>query len=129
MTTWNAEFAANLLAKRGLHCHYSKTKSACFRIKGAQPRELAILLARKEGVTTYVNLRSVSGEVFPATGIEGIKEVGRYMRGHKGQQGNPGISGSVARQNPSLDPASHDVLRVHVLDEASLGRLLRWYEA
>ncbi|MDP2784729.1 MAG: hypothetical protein Q8O38_09095 [Sulfurimicrobium sp.] len=129
MNVWNAEFAVDLLAKRGLYCHYHKAKAACFRIKGAQPRELSIALARKGVVTTYVNLRSVSGELFPENGIEGIDVVERYMRGHKGLQENPGISGSVARNNPSLNPASHDVLRVHVLDEASIEKLLKWYEA
>ncbi len=128
MSVWNSEFAADLLAERGLYCHYRKTKSACFRIKGMQPRELAIALARKTVVTAYVNLHSVSGIAFPDSGFEGIEVVERYMRGHEGRDGNPGISVSVARNNPSLNPASHDVLRLHISDEASFARLLEWYE-
>lgn len=30
-------------------------------------------------------------------------------------------------KDPSLDPASNDVLRIHVRDDASLDRLLAWY--
>ena len=46
-----------------------------------------------------------------------------------GENGNPGISGSVARHNPSLDPAKTDVLLLHVRDAMALDRLLTWYTA
>lgn len=127
MTAWNSDVAADTLLKRGYQCHYRKTKTANFRIKGPQSREISIALGRLNGVTAYVNLNSTAGLPFPASGIDGIEIVQKYSRGHEGVNGNPGISVSVARTNPSLDPASNDVLRIHVRDDASLDRLLAWY--
>lgn len=127
MSSWNAEAAADGLLKRGYQCHYRKTKSANFRVKGTQPREISISLARKNGVTAYVNCYSARGVAFPDQGVNGIELLGKYLRGHEGVNGNRGISESVARNNPSLDPASNDVLRLDVRDEASLDRLLAWY--
>lgn len=127
MSTWNAETAAEGLLKRGYQCHYRKTKSANFRIDGTQLREISISLARKNGVTAYVNRLSTQGVAFPGQGLDGVEILERYPRGHVGVNGNPGIAGSVARNNHSLDPASNDVLRIEVRDDASLGRLLAWY--
>lgn len=127
MKLWNAEIAADNLLKLGLQCHYRKTKSANFRVNDAQSREISISLARKNGVTAYVNLYSTHGAAFPEAGLEGIQVLEKYQRGHQGVNDNPGIAGSVARNNPSLDPANNDVLRVDVRDEASLVRLFEWY--
>lgn len=127
MSSWNAEIAADDLLKRGYQCHYRKTKSANYRVNGAQSREISISLARKNGVTAYVNCYSTHGVVFPDQGLDGIEVLEKYPRGHVGVNGNPGIAASVARNNPSLDPASNDVLRLDVRDDASLDRLLAWY--
>lgn len=127
MNSWNADFAADRLANRGYQCHHQGTKSACFTVKGPQPREVAISLARKNGVTAYVNHCSSAGLPYPSEGLDGIQVLEKYVHGHQGVNGNPGIAGSVARKNPSLDPASNDVLRIEVRDEASLDRLLAWY--
>lgn len=129
MTGSSPEIAADGLLKRGFQCHYRKTKSANFRVKGTQPKEISISLARKNGVTAYVNLYSTIGDAFPDKGIEGVEVLEKYPRGHQGLNGNRGISESVARNNPSLDPASNDVLRVDVRDNSSLERLLAWYAA
>lgn len=127
MNAWNSDVAADALLKRDYQCHYRKTKTANFRIKGAVPREISIALGRVNGVTAYVNLNSTAGKPFPDGGIDGVEVVQKYVRGHTGINGNPGVSVSVARTNPSLDPASNDVLRIHVRDDASLDRLLAWY--
>ncbi len=127
MSGWNPDVAADALSKRDYQCHYRKTKTANFRFKGPQSREISIALGRLNGVTAYVNLQSTGGLPFPENGIEGIEIVQKYSRGYEGINGNPGISVSVARTNPSLDPASNDVLRIHVRDDASLDRLLAWY--
>lgn len=127
MNVWNSDVAADALLKRDYQCHYRKTKTANFRIKGPQPREISIALGRLNGVTAYVNLHSTGGSPFPENGIDGIEIVQKYPRGYEGINGNPGISVSVARTNPSLDPASNDVIRIHVRDNPSLDRLLAWY--
>lgn len=128
MNIWNAETAADSLLKRGLQCHYRKTKSANFRVvNGEPPREISISLARKNGVTVYVNRYSALGVAFPEESLEGIQVLEKYPRGHEGVNGNPGISESVARNNPSLDPASNDVLRLDIRDDPALARLLEWY--
>lgn len=129
MNAWNSDAAENVLLQRDYPCHYRKTKTANFHINGAVPREISIALGRANSVTAYVNLNSVAGKPFPEGGIDGIEVVQKYPRGHSGINGNPGISASVARNNPSLDPASNDVLRIRVRDDASLDRLLAWYAA
>jgi hypothetical protein len=129
MTVWNGQAAANLLQGLSLRCHYRKTKSANFSIPGQQPREISISLARKDGVTAYVNRYSATGQVFPVGGIDGISIVKLYPRGYTGVNGNPGIARSVAAENPTLNPKKYDVLRVHVQNEKSLRCLLEWYRA
>jgi hypothetical protein len=129
MISWNAEAAANMLEKNGLHCHYRKSKSANFRVKGESPREISIALGRVDIVTAYLNAVSTGGHGFPTEGIDGVAIAQHYIKGHQGRSGARGISESVARQNPTLDPRSHDVLRLHVRDQDSLVRLLQWYSA
>lgn len=124
---WNAERAANALDLRGLQCHHRKMKSANFRITGPHPREISIALGRSSVVSVFVNRRSVTGVAFPARGLDGIVIAKSYTRGHEGREGNRGISDSVARQNPSLDPANNDILRLHVRDGCAFTKLLDWY--
>jgi hypothetical protein len=104
-----------------------KSKSAGFSIDSDKKRHIAISCVTTNTVTCYINFCSVNGEKYPTEDIEGIERKNLYPRGHKGTNGNPGISGSIARNNPSLDPSSNDVLRVHIASENSLNKLLRWY--
>lgn len=127
MTAWNSEVAANMLEKSGLQCHYRKTKSANFRVKGDHPREISIALGRIDSVTAYLNALSTGGHGFPDGGIDGVTIAQRYLKGHQGENGARGIAGSVARQNPTLDPNLHDVFRLRVRDQDSLARLMQWY--
>lgn len=128
MTVWNGERAADLLSAK-YSCHYRKTKSANFSVPGGCERQISIALGRQEGVTAYVNQVSVTGRVYPDAGIEGIAIAEAYAKGHRGTNGNPGISVSVATKNSALNPAINDVLRVHVRDEQSLYRLVDWYRS
>ena len=86
-------------------------------------------MARRNGVTAYVNRYSTTGEVFPVCGIHGVEVEQLYPRGHEGRNGSPGIAGSVARHNSSLDPKNNDVLRVHLHNAESLRYLLAWYSS
>jgi hypothetical protein len=126
---WNGESAATLLEELGFRCHYRKTKTANFSLTRSRLREISIPVTRRNGVTAYINRYSVTGEVFPIDGIDGIDVEELYARGHEGRNGNRGIAGSVARHNSSLDPKNNDVLRVHVHDAQSLRNLLAWYGA
>ena len=127
MSIWSGETAAQILEESGFRCHYRGTKSANFSVPGPQRREISIALERKNVVTAYVNRRSVIEQLFPADGIDGVDLVELYPHGHVGKNGNPGIAGSVARHNPSLNPRTNEVLRLHLRDEISLRRLLSWY--
>ncbi len=129
MATWNGKAAAQWLDVQGYDCHYRRCKSANYSVKGGSTREISVALERQSGVTAYVNQLSVSGIAFPHAGIVGIEIAASYLRGYRGLNGNRGISDSVARQNPSLNPMHNDVLRLHVQDMDSLSRLMRWYTA
>ena len=129
MNIWKGETAADEVNRRGYITHYRKTKSANYRFHGISPKEISISLARKDGVTAYVNRIAANGFPFPANGIESIEIAKMYPRGYEGAGGNRGISESVARENPSLDPRSNDVLRLEVRDIDSFRRLLDWYVA
>ena len=129
MIVWTGESAADELNRRGYISHYRKTKSANYRFRGIPPKEISISLARKDGVTVYVNRGAVSGTPFPDKGFEGVEVTKTYPKGYEGAKGNRGISESVARENPSLDPRSNDVLRLDIRDMDSFRRLLDWYVA
>lgn len=106
----------------------SRKKSDSFSI--GDDRQTAIA-ERKGVVAAYVNRRSIKGELYPEQELKlmGVLKEREYLKGHKGEKGNPGISGSVARNNPSLDPANNDVLLVHLDNESSLEHLMEWYES
>ncbi len=127
MTVWKGETVADELERRGYITHYRKTKSANYRFRGVSPKEISISLARKDGVTVYVNRVAVNGQPFPADGLEGVVITKEYPKGYEGADGNRGISESVARENPSLDPRSNDVLRLDIRDIDSFRCLLDWY--
>jgi hypothetical protein len=127
MVVWNGESAASLLGELGFRCHYRNTKTANFSLTSSQLREISIPVTRQDGVTAYVNAYSATGQVFPIDGIDGIDVEERYPLGHQGSDGNPGIAGSVARNNSSLNPRNNEVLRIHIRDRESLIDLLAWY--
>lgn len=130
MSQWNPEVAIKQLERLGFkptNIRTEKSKSAGFIIDSDKKRHIAVSCSTKDTVTCYINLYSVTGQKFPTENIEGVEEKDLYPRGHKGKNGNPGISASVVRNNPSLDPSCNDVLRVHITSENSLNKLLRWY--
>ncbi|MDP1664064.1 MAG: hypothetical protein Q8L79_02980 [Methylobacter sp.] len=130
MSQWNPEEAIMQLESLGFkptNAHTEKSKSIGFSVDDQKQRHIAVFCGTKNTVTCYVNFNSITGEKYPIEGIEGIEKMKFYPRGHKGENGNPGISSSVARYNPSLNPSNHAVIRVHVDSKNSLNRLLTWY--
>ncbi len=130
MYSWNPDAAIMQLEKFGLkptNARTKKSKSVGFSIDNQQHRHIAISCGTTETVTCYVNLFSITGQKFPDSEFEGVEAKQYYQRGHTGENAYPGIAGSIARNNPSLNPADHDVIRLHVNSSDSLQKLLAWY--
>lgn len=100
---------------------------ASYQFDGAFQRHVVIDLVRKSrGVAMTVNARSVSGEPYPAIGIENVLEEGSTPSGHEGKNGNPGIRTSVNR-NASLKPKDNDLLHLYIRNEDAFQAVIRWY--
>jgi hypothetical protein len=104
-----------------------KTKSVGFDIPGAKLKQVAFACGRQAVVSLYINATSTGEVAYPLDGIQGIEIKKTYRAGHVGENGNPGIAGSVARNNPSLHPENNEVYLVHVADAGAMKRLIDWY--
>lgn len=128
---WTSEKAITQLESLGCkatNTRTEKSKSAGFSVDQAHKRHIAISCTTQNVVTCYINNTSACDEQYPTDGIDGIEVKDIYRKGHGGINGNPGIASSVVRYNPSLDPLSNDVMRVHIDNSEALNRLLFWYK-
>lgn len=114
-------FFAEIGPKKGV-AHVDKT----YRF-GRSGRHIAIVRkGTQNGVTIYMNQRSVSGDIFPENTFPQAIVTERYPMGYQGKTGDKGLSSSAARL-PSINPKFNSAMRVSVSTLAEFQRVLNWY--
>ena len=101
------------------------------QFRGKLVREIAIASrGTNDGVTIYINKLSCAGDGLELEDVRkrfpGVKALDEYPRGYVGKTGDVGLS-SAAASCPSLQPKSHDVLRLCCQTVEGFRRLLDWY--
>ncbi len=108
---------------KGQHVKYTFR----FEFVGLAIRHIAITRrATSEGVTVYVNQKSINNIDFSNSIVSAARISEKYPKGYKGPTGDKGLSSSAA-QLSSLNPEYNDVLRLSVSTAEDLKQLLSWY--